>query len=570
MPHSRVLFRKSWVSGYLKRYRKVLVFAVVASVVAYIFAAGLMFTSGYMISLAATLPLTVLALHLSSIFVRIFGIGKPIIQYFEKLASHDWVLRMTSDVRRRIFVASEKLAGAISNSLGGMLGLYTEDIEHIQNLYLRSVFPLIELVILYMVVVVAMALFSPLMALLILLVIGICLFVIPAWSVVVNGSRLARQRKIEQQTYENLTSDVIAAADWKLSGRKAEFIGRNQDLYASAHAEQEQVARFNDRLAIAREVLFGLLIAAIALWAAIVFASASNPVTDDGAWFIATGFVDALGSTAALNAEPWALNWVAAFVICAFPLLEAFGIANDAAVDYEKNSACITDLSFIDAQTNGEHDPTNDGSISKYSTQEVKETPAYEICLQPGEHVAVVGRSGSGKTTLLESVFSCKPLDWCNIGFAGKGKHRIGIVEQDPHIFMTTVRENLLIANPNATDEEVIAALDRVNLRSFLNRLPNGLNTIVSEGGTSMSGGERHRLALARILLYNCDVVLLDEPYKHLDIETAKDVSAALLDLFKDKTIIMSTHLILDESDFDRIITLDDLAVVDVREVASR
>ena len=101
--------RDAWVRPFLARYRGVLAAAIALSVIAYVFAAALMFTSGYMISLAATIPFTVLALHVPSLFVRIFGIGKPLVQYVERLSSHDWVLRMTSSLRRRLYDAIERL-----------------------------------------------------------------------------------------------------------------------------------------------------------------------------------------------------------------------------------------------------------------------------------------------------------------------------------------------------------------------------------------------------------------------------------------------------------------------------
>ena len=147
----------AWVKPFFTRYRKVLALTLALGLAAFVFAGALMFTSGYMISLAATLPFTVLALHVPSLFVRIFGLGKPILQYLERLASHDWVLRMTSELRRRLYETVERMTSAVRSrrSLGDTLGLLTEDIGHVQDLYLRTVLPMASAWLLYVVVVIA-------------------------------------------------------------------------------------------------------------------------------------------------------------------------------------------------------------------------------------------------------------------------------------------------------------------------------------------------------------------------------------------------------------------------------
>ena len=133
-----------WVRPFFKQYRKALALALALGVATFGFASGLMFTSGYLIAAAAEMPGSILMIHLPTVFVRVFGIGKPILQYLERLTSHDWVLRMTSGLRSKLYAAIEGDAILFKRTrrTGDVLGLLAEDIGHLQNLYLRTVFPL--------------------------------------------------------------------------------------------------------------------------------------------------------------------------------------------------------------------------------------------------------------------------------------------------------------------------------------------------------------------------------------------------------------------------------------------
>ena len=184
-----------WVKPFFKQYRRALVLALVLGLATFVFAGALMFTSGYLISRAAEMPGNILMIHLPVIFVRVFGIGKPIFQYFERLASHDWVLRMTSGLRLKLYEALEGDAIAFKRSrrTGDILGLLAEDIGHIQNLYLRTVFPTIVAWLLYFAIVIGLGFFSVWFALAMLLVLGVVVFLAPLVSALVNGARNAKR-----------------------------------------------------------------------------------------------------------------------------------------------------------------------------------------------------------------------------------------------------------------------------------------------------------------------------------------------------------------------------------------
>ena len=154
--------RDRWVRPFFKQYRKALAVALALGVATFCFASGLMFTSGYLIAAAAEMPGSILMIHMPTIFVRIFGIGKPILQYLERLTSHDWVLRMTSALRSKLYASIEGDAILFrrTHRTGDVLGLLAEDIGHLQNLYLRTVFPTVVAWLLTVVVVAVLGFFS--------------------------------------------------------------------------------------------------------------------------------------------------------------------------------------------------------------------------------------------------------------------------------------------------------------------------------------------------------------------------------------------------------------------------
>jgi ATP-binding cassette subfamily C protein CydC len=207
-------------------------------------------------------------------------------------------------------------------------------------------------------------------------------------------------------------------------------------------------------------------------------------------------------------------------------------------------------------------------------------TTGLELDLPPGRTVAVVGPSGTGKTTALLTLAGLLPALAGSVSLNGMPlaaldprelRRRVSYTAEDAHVFTTTVRENLRVAGPLASDDDLIAALDRAGLHDWYDRLPSGLDTVIGAGGSSasgdsrgptagLSGGERRRLLLARAFASRAEVLLLDEPTEHLDAQTAdqlvKDILATGL------TVVMVTHRLVGLDQFDEIITLKDGAAI--------
>jgi len=191
-----------------------------------------------------------------------------------------------------------------------------------------------------------------------------------------------------------------------------------------------------------------------------------------------------------------------------------------------------------------------------------------DLDLRPGRRVALVGASGSGKTTLAEVLVRFVPyegsvrLDGIELErFSGDDARRVvGLVEQHPHLFDSTVRENLLLARRDADEEDLRAALARVRLLDWVEQLPDGLDTAVGEHGARMSGGERQRLAVARALLAGFPLLVVDEPAEHLDPPTADALTADLLDTVSGEGgagLLLITHRLTGLERVDEVMVLE-------------
>jgi ATP-binding cassette subfamily C protein CydCD len=188
----------------------------------------------------------------------------------------------------------------------------------------------------------------------------------------------------------------------------------------------------------------------------------------------------------------------------------------------------------------------------------------------PGERVAVVGPSGSGKSTLANVLMGFLPyrgslrLSGVEVREADGDAVRgvVGMLTQQAHIFDTSVADNVRIGDPTATDDEVVDAITQVHLGPFIDGLPEGIDTVVGSFGASISGGERQRIALARLLLARRSLVILDEPTEHLDGPTAVALTETIMEALADDTLLLITHRLTGLELFDRIVELQDGRVI--------
>ena len=194
------------------------------------------------------------------------------------------------------------------------------------------------------------------------------------------------------------------------------------------------------------------------------------------------------------------------------------------------------------------------------------------LVIEPGDTVALVGASGAGKTTIAmlvprvyDTVEGAVRIDGHDVReLTLESVHAaIGLVPQDPHLFHDTIRANLLFANPDATESELRQCLERARIWDLVMTLPDGLDTVVGERGYRMSGGEKQRLAIARLLLKNPAIVILDEATSHLDSESELAIQRAFAEALRGRTAIVIAHRLSTIVDANRIVVVDNGRIVE-------
>jgi ATP-binding cassette subfamily C protein CydCD len=207
-----------------------------------------------------------------------------------------------------------------------------------------------------------------------------------------------------------------------------------------------------------------------------------------------------------------------------------------------------------------------------YGPQEPLVLKGLSFAIKPGQTVALVGRSGSGKTTTAHLLMRFwDPTDG-RIVLAGHDlrdygldelRQRMALVAQDTYLFNTTVRDNLRIGRPQATEAELIDAAREANAHEFIARLPDGYDTMIGERGVQLSGGQRQRLSIARAILKDAPILILDEATSHLDSENERLVHQALKRLMAGRTTLMIAHRLSTVREADHLVVLDEGAVVE-------
>jgi len=537
----------TWVRPYFKRFRPQMARALGLGIAAAAFAALLMFTAGYLISATAEATGSILLYYLPIAFVQVFGLGKPVLRYFERLQSHDWVFRMTSSLRVRLYKALETQAlKPGGRSIGEVLGIVSEDVGHIQNLYLRTVFPVVIAWAVLLLAVVGTGLFDPAFALVFLLGLIVVAVAMPIMAVRLNRAPMAQVKSAKNTLYESLTDDMLGAADWVFSGRGTSCVEERMGAVRKLGTMQAQVDRYVRIDELVRTALLGALACLVLAWAAMRFA-------------------------------PGDPNWIAAFILGFFSLVEVCTPLSPAVMQMNVHRDSIDRLnSFpdtddaVDAPEHAgvavlSHDIHIRGLEFAYVGGTKQVLDGINLTIPHGQHLAVLGCSGSGKSTLAALLRGdAHPTS----GFAAIGgrpttafgddiARHIGVVQQNGYLFDRSVRENLVLGKPNASDDEIWHALEQAQLANLVRELPEGLDTPADEAGMRFSGGERQRLALARVLLADTPIILLDEPTVGLDPATEQAVLDALFAAATGKTLVMITHHLQGIEAFDRVVFLE-------------
>lgn len=523
--------------------------AVAFGALAVAFGVALMTTAGYLISRAAEQP-PVLALTTIVVIVRFFALARPIARYLERLASHDLVLRSLAGIRATVYARIEPLAPGELETFrrGDLVSRMVADVDALQGLYLRGLGPPLVAATVSVACVVATALVLPSAAL--ALGIGLALggIVVPvlAWRLGrYVGRRQARARG-------HLSGDLV-----ELLRGAPELVayGCAEDVLARIGTADRELTRLARRdafvagLADAATVVVGGLTAV----AVLAIAVSSHDAGGLDRVLVATLALLALSSFDAIAPLPGVAR-----------ALSTTLASGERVLALSERTPLIVDPPAPAARPNLPVTVALEGVTARYGEDDGV-LDGFDLRLEPGERVALVGPSGAGKTTVtnlllrfLDPSAGCVSLNGTDLRELKQEDVRrvFALAGQDAHVFASSIRENLRLARPGASDDELLDALRRARLDEWVVSLPDGLDTLVGEEGTALSGGQRQRLVVARALLADAPVLLLDEPTAHLDPPTAEELVRDILTAADGRSVLLITHRPEGLDLVDRVVTI--------------
>jgi ATP-binding cassette, subfamily C, bacterial CydC len=527
-----------------------LAWAVLLGALTVIFGVGLMATSGYLISRAAEHP-PILSLMVTIVAVQFFGIGRPFLRYLERLASHDMTLRVLGRLRARVFARIEPLAPAELDAYrrGDLLSRMVADVDALQNLYLRGLEPPLVALLAGAVAVGATLALLPAAGLVLaagLLVGGLA---VPALASLL-GTRAARRQ---------------AAARGQLSAELIESLRGAPELVAFGADEAAL-----DRVRAADRVLVKL-----------AHRDALTVGVGDGLELLVTGLTVAGVLAVAIAAhDHGALNRVliatlALLALAAFeavtPLaatardLSATLAAGRRVLELTDHTAAVQDPALPAAAPQWPFAVALEDVTARYPREDMPAVDGVSLRLEPGERIALLGPSGAGKTTVANLLLRFLDPNRGHVTLAGRDlcdyrqedvRRAISVAGQDSHLFSASIRDNVRLARPDASDDDLRDALRRARVWDWISTLPDGLDTFVGEEGRELSGGQRQRIALARALVAGAPVLVLDEPTAHLDARTASELIDDVFSAAGDRTLLLITHRAEGLDLVDRVVTL--------------
>jgi ATP-binding cassette, subfamily C, bacterial CydC len=555
MPARRPLLRLLWLA---RPMRAQLLVSILAGAAATGCGVALLAVSGFLLARASEHP-SILAISVAVVAVRGLAVGRGVFRYVERLASHDVAFRVLADIRVAIYRRLERLApaGLAAFRSGDLLARLISDVDATQDLFIRGVGPPLAAALVGAGAVTAcLLILAPAGGVLALglLTAGVA---VPALAVAASRRAARATAPARGELGATLTDLLSGAAELHAFG------AQDAGLAAVAAADR-RLTSLARRSAAAAGLGSGLMVGVCGLtvWGVLVLGVAAVAGGTLTRVPLAVVTLTALASFEAVTDLPAA----------ALQLGDSRGAA-------ERIGAVLDAPDPVVDPVTPRPLPAGPAQVSLRGVQ-VRYEPdgplaldGFDLDLGPGRRVALVGPNGAGKSTVASVLLRfCDPVGGSvTLGGADLASYAaddvrtvIGGCPQGPHIFDATVQENLRLARPGASDDELAAAAASARLLPWIESLPRGWDTRVGARGAAMSGGERQRLALARALLADPDLLILDEPTTHLDPEAAAALTADLLAVTAGRATLLITH------DFDGLDQVDEIIVLDQGKVAQR
>ncbi|KKY80615.1 amino acid ABC transporter permease [Enterobacter cloacae] len=541
-----------------KRHKWMLTLGVALAILTLLASIGLLTLSGWFLSASAVAGFAGLYSFnymLPAAGVRGTAITRTAGRYFERLVSHDATFRVLQHLRVDTFSKLLPLspAGLARYRQGELLNRVVADVDTLDHLYLRVISPLVGAFVVIVVVTLGLSLLDVHLALVLGGIMLLTLFLLPPLFYRAGKTTGQNLTHLRGEYRQQLTAWLQGQAELTVFGASQRYRHQMENTELNWHEAQRKQSELT---ALSQALM--LLIGGVAVVAML--------------WLAAGGVGD--------NTQPGAL--IALFVFCALAAFEALAPVTGAFQHLGQVIASALRITEITGQTPevrfsetscecpARLSLTLENVSFSYDDKAQKALDSLNLNIPAGAHVAVLGRTGCGKSTLLQLLtrawdpqegvirFNDTPLPQFSEAAL---RNAVSVVPQRVHLFSATLRDNLLLAAPAASDERLCVMLEKVGLHKLLE--DEGLNSWLGEGGRQLSGGELRRLAIARALLHDAPLMLLDEPTEGLDATTESQILDLLANEMRGKTLVMVTHRLRGLAALDQIIVMDNGHIIE-------
>ncbi|MEP7136515.1 MAG: thiol reductant ABC exporter subunit CydD [Chloroflexota bacterium] len=507
--------------------------------------------SAWLIS-TASIATSVADLGVAVVATRLFGITRAVFRYLERLVSHNVTFRLLAKLRVWFYEKLEPLAPArlMEYKSGDLLARVIGDVETLENFYVRVISPTLTAIVIVIFVSIFFASFYPTIAFVLIgffLTLGLILPLLAQLISRAPGQRLITQRADIQS---QLVDGIQGLADLLAFGRgkdRADQIAITGKQYGASQKQMARISGVHSAL--------GTLLTNLGLWVMLFLVIPQVTAGNIKGVMLGTFALMTFASFEAVNplplaAQMWNSSREAAKRL--FEVVDAEPVVSDRVISEQlpitNYQLQITNLTFA------------------YPTQSTSALQDISFTVPQGKSVAIVGPSGAGKSTLASLLLRFWDYESGDIALGGESlkslkqdevRKRIALVSQNSFFFNTSIRENLRLARPSMSQEEMESAARDAQIHEFIANLPKGYDTFIGEQGLRLSGGERQRLAIARALLKDAPILILDEPTANLDPVTEQQVLNTLFELMHKKTTLLITHRLIGLEHMDEILVLE-------------
>jgi len=521
---------------------------------------GLLTTSGWFLAATAIAGLgTLFNFFYPSASVRGLAIGRTLFRYFEKLVTHDATFRILAKLRVQVFEKIIPLSPAVLNRYrnSDLLNRLVSDVDTLDSLYLRLIAPFITAIFVILAMCIGLSFVNVPLALGLGASLLLLVFVIPTVFYQLGkkfGDKLVHSRALYRTQFLEF---IQAQAELLLFNAEDKLKDNMAKTEANWQADQQKEANLSGFSTALSLFLNGLIIAAV-LW----FSSQAEFGNDEYRMaFIALFTFAALASFEILMPLGSAFLHIGQVIASAERVTDIIEqqplVVFNGKTEFDQNATTLIeakDLSFT------------------YPERQNRALDNLNLTIQKGKKVAILGKTGSGKSTLLQLLVRNYDANQGELSLAGKPisdyaedtlRSQFCFLTQRVHVFSDTLRQNLQFASAvNISDEKMIEVLNQVGLGKLLEQ-EQGLDIWLGDGGRPLSGGEQRRLGLARILLNDAPILLLDEPTEGLDRETERQILRLILAHAENKTLIMVTHRLTAIEQFDELCVIDEAKLIE-------